>query len=185
MDRDIPIIADDAIDPAFGTGAVKVTPAHDPLDFEIGQRHGLEALNILTPDAHINENAPDALPGPDPGGGAEAGGGANSTRWACWKRSSTHHHAVGHCYRCGTVVEPRLSEQWFVRMAPLAAPALQAYQDGRLRFIPERRGTEYAQWMEGIRDWCISRQLWWGHRIPGLVLRRAGLRTHQRVARPT
>jgi valyl-tRNA synthetase len=165
VDRDIPVIADDAIDPAFGTGAVKVTPAHDPLDFEIGKRHGLDALNVLTPDAHINENAPARFQG--------------LTREAARKavvrefevlglldKVEDHHHAVGHCYRCGTVVEPRLSEQWFVRMAPLAAPALQAYRQGDVRFIPERRGTEYAQWMEGIRDWCISRQLWWGHRIP-------------------
>ncbi len=165
VDREIPIVADDAIDPKFGTGAVKVTPAHDPLDFEIGRRHGLESLDVLTPDAHINENAPARFQG--------------LTREEARKqvvrefealglleKVESHRHAVGHCYRCGTVVEPRLSEQWFVRMAPLAAPALQAYRDGALRFIPERRGTEYAQWMEGIRDWCISRQLWWGHRIP-------------------
>ena len=165
VDRDIPIIADDEIDPAFGTGAVKVTPAHDPLDFEIGKRHGLEALNILTPDAHINENAPARFQGLT----REAARKAVVREFEALgllEKVEDHHHAVGHCYRCGTVIEPRLSEQWFVRMAPLAAPALQAYRQGDVRFIPERRGTEYAQWMEGIRDWCISRQLWWGHRIP-------------------
>jgi len=165
VDRDIPIIADDGIDPAFGTGAVKVTPAHDPLDFEIGTRHGLEALNVLTPDARINDNAPARFRGLT----REAARTAVVREFEALgllDRIEDHHHAVGHCYRCGTVVEPRLSEQWFVRMAPLAAPALQAYRQGDVRFIPERRGTEYAQWMEGIRDWCISRQLWWGHRIP-------------------
>ncbi len=165
VDREVPIVADEAIDPAFGTGAVKVTPAHDPLDFEIGRRHNLRVLDILTPSAHVNDNAPARFRG--------------LTREAARKqvvrefealglldKVEPHRHAVAHCYRCGTIVEPRLSEQWFVRMAPLAAPALRAWQQGDLRFIPERRGVEYGQWMEGIRDWCISRQLWWGHRIP-------------------
>jgi valyl-tRNA synthetase len=164
-DREIPIIADEAIDRAFGSGAVKVTPAHDPLDFEIGRRHDLAVIDIFTPEARMSETVPERFHGLD--------------RYEARKRVvqefealgllekvEPHRHAVGHCYRCDTVVEPRLSDQWFVRMAPLAQPALAAYRDGRLRFVPERRGDEYANWMENIRDWCISRQLWWGHRIP-------------------
>ena len=164
-DREIPIVADEAIDRTFGTGAVKVTPAHDPVDFEIGQRHGLQVIDIMTPEARMAETVPERFQGLD--------------RFEARKRVvqefealglldkvEHHRHAVGHCYRCDTVIEPRLSDQWFVRMKPLAEPALKAYTDGRLRFIPERRGEEYAHWMGNIRDWCISRQLWWGHRIP-------------------
>ena len=163
--RKIPVIADAGIDPAFGTGAVKVTPAHDPLDFEIGKRHRLESRDILTPDARISDAAPEVFRGLD--------------RFEARKRVvqafkdlgllekvENHQHAVGHCYRCETVIEPRLSDQWFVKMAPLAQKALAAYRKDKVRFIPERRGDEYVQWMENIRDWCISRQLWWGHRIP-------------------
>jgi valyl-tRNA synthetase len=163
--REIPIVADEAIDQAFGTGAVKVTPAHDPLDFEIGQRHQLPVMDIFTPDAHLNDAVPERFRGLD----------RDQARKQVVKefealdlleRTEPHRHAVGHCYRCNTVIEPRLSDQWFVEMAPLAKPALKAYRDGRLRFIPEHRGEEYANWMATIRDWCISRQLWWGHRIP-------------------
>jgi valyl-tRNA synthetase len=164
-DREIPIVADDAVDPAFGTGAVKVTPAHDPLDFDIGRRQGLATFDVMNDDATMSAAVPERFRGLD--------------RFEARKRVvkefeaagllvgvEAHRHAVGHCYRCDTVIEPRLSDQWFVKMTPLAEPALRAYRDERLRFIPDRRGEEYANWMENIRDWCISRQLWWGHRIP-------------------
>jgi valyl-tRNA synthetase len=164
-DREIPIIADEAIDRDFGTGAVKVTPAHDPLDFEIGKRHGLPVIDILTPEARLAETVPEQFRGLDRFDGRRRVV-EEFERLGLLEKVESHRHGVGHCYRCETVVEPRLSDQWFVRMAPLAKPALQAYREGRLRFIPERRGEEYANWMENIRDWCISRQLWWGHRIP-------------------
>ncbi len=164
-DRLIPIVADEAVDPAFGSGAVKVTPAHDPADFEIGRRHGLPSIDILTPDARISLTAPERFQGLDRFEARRAVV-AELEAAGLLEKVEPHRHAVGHCYRCNTVIEPRLSDQWFVRMAPLAKPALEAYRDGTLRFIPERRGDDYAAWLEGIRDWCISRQLWWGHRIP-------------------
>jgi valyl-tRNA synthetase len=165
VDRLIPVIADDAVDPAFGSGAVKVTPAHDPNDFEIGRRHKLSSIDVMTPEARISLAAPDRFQGLDR---YEARRRVVSEFEAAGllERIEEHRHAVGHCYRCNTVVEPRLSDQWFVRMEPLARPALAAYRDGTLRFVPERRGDDYVGWLEGIRDWCISRQLWWGHRIP-------------------
>ena len=163
--RRIPIVADDAVDAAFGSGAVKITPAHDPADFEIAARHELPAIDVMTPEARISLAAPDRYQGLDRYE-ARTRVVAEFEAAGLLEKVEPHRHAVGHCYRCGTVVEPRLSDQWFVRMAPLAAPALARYRDGTLQFIPERRGDDYTQWLEGIRDWCISRQLWWGHRIP-------------------
>jgi valyl-tRNA synthetase len=165
VDRRIPVIADDAIDPEFGSGAVKVTPAHDPLDFEIGRRHKLPTIDVMTPEARISLAAPDRFQGLDRYE-ARRQVVAEFEKAGLLERVEQHRHAVGHCYRCNTVIEPRLSDQWFVRMEPLARPALAAYRDGTIRFVPERRGEDYTAWLESIRDWCISRQLWWGHRIP-------------------
>ena len=166
VDRQIPIVADDAVDPEFGTGAVKVTPAHDPNDFEIGQRHGLPPHRRHDArGAHQRRRRRSAFQGLDRFE-ARKRVVAELEAAGLLEKVEPHRHAVGHCYRCDTVVEPRLSDQWFVRMEPLAEPALAAYRDGTLRFIPERRGDDYAHWLENIRDWCISRQLWWGHRIP-------------------
>jgi len=172
LERELPVIGDDFVDPEFGTGAVKVTPAHDPNDFEIARRHNLEPLNVMNEDGSINEN-----------GGPYAG----MDRFACRERIledlaergllekvEEHRHAVGHCYRCHTVVEPRLSLQWFVRMKQLARPAIEAVRQGRIRFVPERWTKVYMEWMENIRDWCISRQIWWGHRIPIFYCRACG-----------
>jgi valyl-tRNA synthetase len=142
-----------------------VTPAHDPADFEIGRRHQLPSIDIMTPEARISLAAPSRFQSLDRFE-ARRRVVAEFEAAGLLERVDDHRHAVGHCYRCGTVVEPRLSDQWFVRMEPLARSALAAYRDGTLRFVPERRGDDYSGWLEGIRDWCISRQLWWGHRIP-------------------
>lgn len=164
FNREIPIVADDYVDMDFGTGALKVTPAHDPNDFEIGLRHGLEQLNAMNPDATIN-----AL------GGKYEGMGRYECRKAIVKdleaegflvKVKDHPHNVGACYRCNTVIEPRLSEQWFVAMEALAKPAIDQAKSGELNIIPERFEKVYYNWLENIKDWCISRQLWWGHRIP-------------------
>ncbi|HEX2248708.1 MAG TPA: valine--tRNA ligase [Gemmatimonadales bacterium] len=165
VDRLIPVVADPAVDPSFGSGAVKVTPAHDPADFEIGRRHELPTVDIMTPEARISLAAPPRFQGLDRYE-ARRRVVAEFETLQLLERVEDHRHAVGHCYRCDTVVEPRLSDQWFVRMEPLARPALEAYRNGTLQFVPERRGDDYVAWLEGIRDWCISRQLWWGHRIP-------------------
>jgi valyl-tRNA synthetase len=165
VNRNIPIVPDNAVDPTFGSGAVKVTPAHDPADFDIGRRHSLPSIDVMTPEARISLAAPDRFQGLDRYE-ARRRVVAEFKEAGLLDRVESHRHAVGHCYRCNTVIEPRLSDQWFVRMEPLAQPALRAYRDGTLRFVPERRGDDYSSWLEGIRDWCISRQLWWGHRIP-------------------
>jgi len=172
VNREIPIVADEAVSTEFGTGAVKVTPAHDPVDFEIAQRHKLPLINILNLDVTMNENA-----GPYKG----------LDRFACRKailadlekagllvKTEDYSHAVGHCQSCHTIVEPIASRQWFVKIVPLAGPAIQAVKDGRITILPERFTKVYLNWMENIRDWCISRQLWWGHRIPIWYCRECG-----------
>ncbi len=164
MGRELPIIADDAVDPEFGTGAVKVTPAHDPNDFEIGQRHHLPAINIMNLDGTMNENA-----GPFNGQtmqDARRNIVARLDEEGFLVEVKDHIHAVGRCQRCDTVVEPIISKQWFVEMQPLADPAIAVAKDGTVRFVPDRFKGTYLHWMENIHDWCISRQLWWGHRIP-------------------
>ena len=164
-ERPIPIVGDDFVDREFGTGMVKVTPAHDINDFEISRRSGAPLLNILTEAARLNENVPSSFRGMSREEGRRAVLDALKEA-ELLAGSRPHLHTVPRCYRCDTVVEPRLSKQWFVRMKPLAEPALQASRDGVVTFIPGRRRNDYEKWMENIRDWCVSRQLWWGHRIP-------------------
>ncbi len=164
INREIKIIADDLVDPTFGSGAVKVTPAHDPNDFIMGTRHKLDFINILEPDAKLNTNAQE-FAGMDRFEAREA---IIETlkNLKLLDKVQPHTHAVGHCYRCSTVVEPYLSWQWFVKMQPLAEPALKAVKEGTIKFYPDRWTKVYLNWMENIQDWCISRQIWWGHRIP-------------------
>lgn len=162
--REIPVVADDYVDMEFGTGVVKITPAHDPNDFEVGKRHDLPIINVMTDDAKIIADYPDY---------------AGMDRYEARKkivedldkggflvRVEDHEHNVGTCYRCGTTVEPKVSTQWFVKMKPLAQPAIDAVKNGETKFVPERFDKIYYHWLENIRDWCISRQIWWGHQIP-------------------
>ena len=164
VNKEIPIIADEYVEQDFGTGVVKITPAHDPNDFEVGRRHDLPIINVMTDDGHMNENA---------------GRFEGMDRYECRKaivkeleeggflvKVEPMKHNVGSCYRCHTTVEPRVSLQWFVKMEPLAKPAIEAVRSGKTKFVPERFDKIYYNWMENIKDWCISRQLWWGHRIP-------------------
>lgn len=163
-DREIPVVADEYVDPAFGTGCVKITPAHDPNDFEVGKRHNLPVIRVMNDDGSMNHLA---------------GKYAGLDRYEARKQMiadlqnldvlvkiENHTHNVGHCYRCHSTVEPIVSKQWFVKMAPLAKPAIAAVMKNKVRFVPERFSKIYYNWMENVRDWCISRQLWWGHRIP-------------------
>ena len=163
--RLIPVVTDRHVDPEFGSGMVKVTPAHDKNDFEIAGRTGLEILDVMSPDAHMTDSAPEAFRGMERFAARKAVLAALEAE-GLRAGEDVHTHAVPHCYRCGTVVEPRLSEQWFVSMKPLAEPALAASRDGTINFTPQHWKRVYEHWMENIQDWCISRQLWWGHRIP-------------------
>lgn len=171
-DREIPVIADEYVDKEFGTGCVKITPAHDPNDFEVGLRHNLEQIKVLNDDATMN---------------SYAGKYEGMDRYECRKamvadldemgllvKVEDHSHNVGTCYRCGTTVEPIISKQWFVKMKPLAEPAIEAVKNGDVKFVPERFSKTYMNWMENVFDWCISRQLWWGHRIPAFYCQDCG-----------
>ena len=165
--RDLPIVADEAVDPSFGTGAVKVTPAHDPTDFEIGRRHDLPTVNVLNAQARISDEAPEEFRGLDRYEARRRVLERLRELGLIVKEDRPYVHVVGHCYRCHSEIEPWLSgEQWFVAVGRLKGPAKQVALDGQVRFFPERWLNPYAQWMDGLRDWNISRQLWWGHQIP-------------------
>jgi valyl-tRNA synthetase len=164
MNREIPVIADEYVDMEFGTGAVKITPAHDPNDFEVGLRHDLQQIRVMNDDATMNENARQYE-------GMDRYEARNKIiedlkHLDLLLKIEGHTHNVGICYRCGTIIEPIISKQWFVHMKPIAQPAIDAVKNGIIKFVPERFAKIYYNWMENIQDWCISRQLWWGHRIP-------------------
>ncbi|NPV09987.1 MAG: valine--tRNA ligase [Anaerolineae bacterium] len=173
VERRLPIVADAAVDPAFGTGAVKVTPAHDPTDYEIGLRHRLAVVDVMTPEGKMSAAAGSRYAGMDRFQARETVV-ADLEREGLISRVEDHVHSVGRCQRCDSPAEPRISLQWFVRTKPLAEPAIAAVREGRVRIIPERFERIYFNWMENIRDWCISRQLWWGHRIPVWYCRGCG-----------
>src|SRR3989338_1688262 len=164
LNRVIPVIEDDFVDPDFGTGIVKVTPAHDPNDFAMGARHKLSIINVMNSDGTINEHG-GPYKGLDRFEARKRIVHDLETQRLFVKRVS-HGHAVGHCYRCHTIVEPYLSKQWFVKMKPLAEKALKAHREGKVKFYPDRWTKVYVSWLENIRDWCVSRQIWWGHQIP-------------------
>ena len=172
VNREIPVVADDYVEMDFGTGAVKITPAHDPNDFEVGKRHNLEVIDVLTDDAHIVD-----------GYGKYSGLDRYEARKLIVKdleeqgfliKTEDYSHNVGTCYRCSTTIEPKVSTQWFVKMEPLAGPAIEAVKTGETKFVPERFDKIYFNWLENIRDWCISRQIWWGHRIPAFYCDECG-----------
>ena len=171
--KEIPIIADEYVDKEFGTGMVKITPAHDPNDWEVGKRHNLEVVNLLTPDGRLNENVPEKYRGLKPEA-ARKMVIEDLTEAGLFKGEEKMVHSVGHCYRCKTIVEPYLSYQWFVKMKPLAHKALKAWKDGDIVFYPRKWENTYTHWMENIRDWCVSRQIWWGHRIPAWYCQKCG-----------
>ena len=163
--KEIPIIADEYVDMEFGTGMVKITPAHDPNDWEVGKRHNLEVINLLNPDGTLNENVPEKYRGLTCAK-ARALVIEDLTNAGLFKSEEKMNHSVGKCYRCKTVVEPYLSAQWFVKMKPMADKALEAWKKGEIVFYPRKWENTYEHWLTGIRDWCVSRQIWWGHRIP-------------------
>ena len=178
MNREIPIVADDYVEMDFGTGCVKMTPAHDPNDFEVGLRHNLESIKVIADDGTINEN-----------GGKYVGMDRYEARKAViadldalglLDKTEDYSHSVGTCYRCHNDVEPLISAQWFVKMEPLAKEAIRVVRDGETKFVPERFTKTYLNWMENVRDWCISRQLWWGHQIPVWYCKDCG---HMNVSR--